>query len=148
MRAKTPTPSRRLLTKAFNDLLDEYVKTLNQTDEEDNTEPQHFEGDILEFDQEQEIRTVRNFLTSSCKCGQNCQTQFTQEEVVDARRDFRFLSWSEKNCFILAQLRSCQNLVPMARSARACQRRTRQRFEYRINANRPVSLPDTFYNSF
>ena len=71
MVAKTPTPSRKLLTKAFNDLLDEYVKTLNQPDEENNAEPQHFEGDVLEFDQGQEIKAVRNFLASPCKCGQN-----------------------------------------------------------------------------
>lgn len=138
MRAKTPTPSRELLTKAFNNLLEEYVNTLNQSDEERCPALQPFEGDVLELDQAQEIRAIRNFLTSSCRCGRECQTQFTQEELLEARRDFRLLSWSEKNCFILAQLRSCQNLAPLASSARASKRRTRQRFDYRINANRPV----------
>ena len=132
------TSSEELLTKAFDELLDEYVKTLDQSDEDHNRESNDLQGDLLEFNQALEITAVRDFVTSSCTCGKNCQTQFTQEELVDARRDFRRLSWSEKNCFILGQLRSCQNLVPMAKSARTMKRRIRQRFEYRINANRPV----------
>ncbi|MHC4139197.1 MAG: hypothetical protein ACYSR1_04975 [Planctomycetota bacterium] len=138
MPSKQPTPSKEFLTKAFNDLLDEYVKPLESPDEIQNGTPQDVEGNLREFDQEQEIRAVRNFVTSSCTCGKNCQTQFTQEELLEARRDLRRLAWSEKNCFMLAQLRSCQHVVPMAQSSRARKSRTRQRFAYRINANRPV----------
>ena len=93
MRSKISTPPRKLLTKVFNDLLDEYVTNYNPLDKEKNPEAQHFKSDILDFDQEKEIRSVINFLTSSCKCGQNCQMQFTQEELLESRRDFRFLSW-------------------------------------------------------
>lgn len=138
MPSKKPKFSKEFLTKTFNDLLDEYAKPLDLPDNIQNGTSPDIEEHLREFDQKQEIRTVRKFVTSSCKCEKNCQTQFTPEELLEARRDFRRLAWSEKNCFILAQLRSCQYVVTMPPSSRASKSKIRQKFAYRINTNRLV----------
>ena len=36
---------------------------------------------------------VSRFLSTPCPCGQNCQQFFSVSEVLDAREDFRLMSW-------------------------------------------------------
>lgn len=81
---------------------------------------------------------VEAFLGKSCSCGKNCQAIFSVEEILDAREDFNSLSFHYKNCFILAQLRSFMHIFQDAKTGRVFKERKRQRFDYRINADRPV----------
>ncbi len=61
---------------------------------------------------------------------------FSKSELLDTRNEFRLLSKHERNCIILGQLRSFQRISDQAKSARASKDRQRQKFEYRINADR------------
>lgn len=90
------------------------------------------------IDINEEQKLISNFLTTPCLCGQNCQEMFSEVELFEARDIFRSLSKNEKNCFILVQLRSFQNISDQAKSARLSKARKRQKFAYRINANRHV----------
>jgi len=52
MQSKIPIPPRKLLTKVFDNLLDEYVNNHYPNNKEKNPETQHYEACILDFDQE------------------------------------------------------------------------------------------------
>jgi hypothetical protein len=90
------------------------------------------------INKESEIKAICSFLEQPCKCGKNCQLQFTEEELLKVREDFRNLSLNQKNCFILSQLNCFHRSKSMALSGRVVKSRTRQKFDYRINADRPV----------
>ena len=58
---------------------------------------------------------VSRFLSTPCPCGQNCQQFFSVREVLDAREDFRLMSWSEQ--FHLSERRNCiYTRLPAARN--------------------------------
>ena len=61
-----------------------------------------------------------------------------QKEILRSREDFRQLSLEQKNCFMLSQLSCFQRSNSMVLSGRAINSRTRQKFDYRINTDRPV----------
>jgi hypothetical protein len=115
-------------------LLDEYLRVdpisflLNDTNEK-----------VLDevVDHREEI-AVQQFLDGGCGCALNCQSKFTKEELLASRAQFRTLSISEKNCYILAQLRVFSRHSDVAFSARSRNARTRQKFDYRINSDREV----------
>ncbi len=123
------------LTAAFEDLLEEYFNSLTgsfrESEGSGSKEPE-------EIDQRGEHRLIVQFLETSCPCGRNCQRQFSTEEIADARANFRLLTWNERNCFMLSQLRSCVRSLEMSWSARTKRHRDRQKFSYRINADRSV----------
>ena len=52
----------------------------------------------------------------TCKCGKNCQLQFTVDELLKAREDFRSLSLDPKNCVMRSQLNCWKLCKPMALS--------------------------------
>ena len=81
---------------------------------------------------------VSRFLSTPCPCGQNCQQFFSVSEVLDAREDFRLMSWSEQHSFIVGKLQTFMRSSEHSVSARTSSRRDRQRFDYFINADRPV----------
>lgn len=91
-------------------------------------------------DPEKERKIVLDFLTYGCGCAHNCQKLFSLNEIIDARAKFRKLSTNEKNCFILALLNSFSHHSEFANSSRSSTLRQRQRFDYRINSDRPVCL--------
>ena len=130
------------LTKVFKNLLEEYVIPAYwvTADESDSlivpSVGEKHKPKEVPIDQEQKL--ISNFLATPCRCGKNCQAQFSSDELLGARADFRSFSWDEKNCFILSQLRSCQRISDKAKSGRLTKTRERQKFEYHINAGRPV----------
>jgi len=138
MAASSDTFSREV-TRAFQELLEEYVMDLHGSSPSDSSPsvPSHH-TETVEIDPGKERRRIEAFLRQPCPCGRNCQSQFEPGEVFEARAAFRSLTKSEQNCFILAQLRSAARSTGIARSGRTTTARERQKFEYRVNADRPV----------
>ncbi len=128
-------PFDQEVTELFEELLDEYLNDhtqhISSSDNKSNLE-------IETFDYIAEKRAIDEFLIFPCRCGQNCQKQFSAEEVAEARKDFRLLSLEERNVFILSQLRSFLRYTKFVHSARKISIRKRQNFEYRINTDRRV----------
>ena len=89
-------------------------------------------------EQVEDSKKIKAFLNKLCSCGKNCQRLFSVNEIIDAREDFNSLSWNEKNCFMLAQLRIFRHISQETKTGRKIKERQRQRFDYRINADRPV----------
>ena len=85
-----------------------------------------------------EKKCVEKFLLTSCKCGRNCQLQFSAEELITARFEFYSLSSENKNSYILGQLRLLSKHSKFADSARIKTLRKRQKFEYKIDSDRVV----------
>jgi len=85
-----------------------------------------------------EREEVSRFLSTPCPCGQNCQQFFSVSEVLDAREDFRLMSWGEQHSFIVGKLQTFMRSSEHSVSARRSSLRERKRFDYFINADRPV----------
>jgi hypothetical protein len=123
------------LTKIFTNFLEEYVIPARRFSANYDTQVMA-EYKTEKIDRNKEQALVENFLVTPCSCGKNCQDQFSKEELIDSRDDFRSLTRSQRGCSILAQLRSFQRSSDQVKSARMTQKRTRQKFDYRINADR------------
>ncbi len=128
--------SSQELTKVFAHFLEAYVDALVGPAPEEVEAKHRSRGD--DINEVQERHLVTDFLDTPCPCGKSCPSQFSVDEVLDARHDFRGLSRDEKNCFMLSQLRSCRKIAEKAISARLSKDRERQKFDYRINADRAV----------
>lgn len=85
-----------------------------------------------------EREEVSRFLSTPCPCGQNCQQFFSVSEVLEAREDFRLMSWNEQHSFIVGKLQTFMRSSGHSVSARRSSLRERQKFDYFINADRPV----------
>ncbi|MFH0782966.1 MAG: hypothetical protein V2B20_13600, partial [Pseudomonadota bacterium] len=85
-----------------------------------------------------EREEVSRFLSTPCSCGQNCEQFFSVSEVLEARENFRLMSWNEQHSFIIGKLQTFMRSSEHSVSARKSSRRERQRFDYFINADRPV----------
>ncbi len=85
-----------------------------------------------------EREEISHFLSTPCPCGQNCQQFFSVSEVIEAREDFRLMSWNEQHSFIVGKLQTFMRSSDHSVSARRSSLRERQRFDYFINADRPV----------
>lgn len=123
------------ISKAFQELLDEYLKPDEISLFQNQKKEAESESD---FDSTTERQVIAEFLAKGCDCGRNCQEQFTAEELLDSRSSFHALSSSEKNCYILGQLRLLSKCIEHSISARAKSVRQRQKFEYQINSDRPA----------
>lgn len=135
------TQPKSELSKVFDSFFEEYIISNFRSATYSDLAPEKatIETSVQKaVDIIEEQKIISNFLTTPCSCGKNCQKIFSSVELLEARDIFRSLSKNEKNCFILAQLRIFQNISYQAKSARSTQARKRQKFEYRINANRPV----------
>jgi hypothetical protein len=86
----------------------------------------------------EEKRLISQFLSTSCSCGENCQRLFTVSEVIESRENFRLMSWNEKHSFIIGKLQTFIRVSKQSVSARTIKLRERQKFDYFINADRPV----------
>ncbi len=85
-----------------------------------------------------ERKKITKALSKPCGCGNNCQSKFTVSEILDARDDFQQMSQTERHSFIIGKLQSFIHNFPDSKSARTSQARQRQRFDYRVTADRPV----------
>lgn len=115
-------------------LLDEYLK-IEPISSFQNTQNEKL---LTVVNSQEEESKINRFLSSGCGCDQQCQKQFTKEELQLTRAQFRSLSVPEKNCYILAQLRVFSKHSEVAHSARIDTLRTKQKFQYHINSDRPV----------
>jgi hypothetical protein len=123
------------LTAAFEELLEEYLDSQIGLPTINNF---LLKEEPIKFDEKTEQKSISDFLSRPCPCKQNCQKQFSEEEVFNARASFRMLTRDEQNCFILGQLRSCIRFTDIARSGRYETVRERKKYDYRISADRPV----------
>ncbi len=97
----------REVTRAFQELLGEYVIDLHGSSTSEGSPCVPSDPDeTVEIDHDKERGRIEEFLRKPCPCGRNCQSQFEQGEVFEARAGFRFLTKGEQHCFILAQMRS------------------------------------------
>lgn len=122
------------IARRYELLLADYLKTdfISSFQNEKNEE-------ILQnvIDQKEQI-AISNFLSSECKCGRTCNKKFSEDELLSTRAQFRSLSLSEKNCYMLAQLRILSKHSDYAKSSRGRTTRIRQKFNYQINVDRSV----------
>jgi hypothetical protein len=86
----------------------------------------------------EEKRIVSQFLSTPCPCGENCQRLFTVSEVIESRENFRLMSWREQHSFIIGKLQTFIRVSKQSVSAHTTRLRERQKFDYFINADRPV----------
>jgi len=118
-------------------VFNEFLKAYFPSDKEPKSNHQNKSDDFIAT-RANDIKVIQSFLAHPCKCGKNCQLQFTENEILKSREDFRHLSLEQKNCFMLSQLSCFKRSNSMALSGRAIKLRTRQKFDYRINTDRPV----------
>lgn len=85
-----------------------------------------------------ERKKIANALSKPCRCGNGCEGKFTVSEILEAREDFRQMSWAEQHSFIIGKLQSFVHATPESRSGRTSRSRQRQRYDYCVNADRPV----------
>ena len=123
------------LTAAFEELLEEYLAPQIELPAENNSLR---EEKTLKFNEKTERKRISTFLSTPCSCKKNCKKQISVEEVFYARASFQMLTKNEQNCFILGQLRVCLLFTEIARSGRYDTTRKRQKYNYRISADRPV----------
>jgi hypothetical protein len=124
------------LTKVFENLIEEYV--LSDFGPDAGRDEIKTTLNSKEIDRNKEWSSVTKFVSTPCSCGKNCQNHFSESELLEARENFRNLTWNEKNCVILSQLDTFRRTCDHAKSARRSKARRRQKFEYRINADRLV----------
>lgn len=125
------------ITVLFKALLKEYCNLNRHTSSEDNNNEIKTETTLVNVDLA-EKQTINEFLNRHCGCGSNCQKLFIFDELLSSRLKFRNMSTTEKNCFILSQLVCFSHHSTFSHSARRITTRKRQKFEYTINADRPV----------
>ena len=128
-------PPENRVRKAYDELLASYLKIDLISLFKDKKDEDIIDSDV---NPETEQQIVSEFLSKHCSCGRDCQNQFSEKELLSTRAQFRALSSSEKNCYILAQLRLLSKNSVFANSSRSESIRKRQKFEYRINFDRPV----------
>ncbi len=119
----------------FEELLNEYFNPDLHAPLPEEEEP---EQHSVSLDLEAETQLIDKFLKTTCSCGSNCQNLFTLEELLGVRIKFHAMTTDEKNCFILSQLVSFSRHSTLSYSARTATPRKRQKFEYHVNADRPV----------
>lgn len=121
----------------FSIVFNEFLKAYLPSDF-DHQAIEQKKSDELHAARASDITVIQSFLAHPCKCGKNCQLQLTEKELLKSREDFRHLSLDQKNCFMLSQLSCFLRSNSMALSGRTVQLRTRQKFDDRINTDRPV----------
>ena len=86
----------------------------------------------------EERRRILQFLATPCPCGKDCQSLFTVSELLESRENFRLMSWGEQHSFIVGKLQTFMRTSKHAVSARATRLRERVKYDYFVNADRPV----------
>ncbi len=130
------------LVKIFHEIDKEYLNPFMKPEKENSSNNfvhlnQIHNNNEVEYEKI-ELQRVKTFLSQPCFCGNGCQKLFNEKEVVKARENFRSMSWNEQHCFIIGQLQTFQRKSSKSKSARTTKLRERQKFNYFINADRPV----------
>lgn len=125
------------LEVSFQECDEEYLNSL-EPDELYDSSNSSFPAELSETALVEEGKLISKFLSISCPCGENCQNLFNVEELMDARQNFRLMSWREQHCFIIGKLQTFQRNSTLSVSARQNRLRERQKYDYFINADRPV----------
>lgn len=133
------TPSQNRINMRYQLLLDDYLK-LDLISSFQNGKDEIILQEVID---QIEKKEVLSFLEKGCGCSRNCQNKFSEKELLSTRAQFRSLSLSERNCYILAQLRVFSKHSDQALSARAKTTRQKQKFEYLINSDR-ITCRDAF----
>jgi len=130
------------LLKPFQEVEEEYLGPFisGQTDVHitDRREKEFVTEEFSERERLSERKKITKLLSKPCGCGNDCQKMFTVSEILDAREDFRQMSWAEQHSFVIGKLQSFIHGTAQSKSARTSQSRQRQRFNYCITADRPV----------
>jgi hypothetical protein len=128
------------VSAVFEHLLEEYcsedrdadiTETIEQINNFDNKTDQ-------EFDLKKEEKIVEAFLKTPCPCSQNCQKKLNKADSIKNRSFFRALSKRERNCLLLAQLKTLLSRSEYSESARSKKIRERKKFDYHISIDRRV----------
>ena len=130
------------LLKPFREVEEEYLGSFISGQASVHTTDRRKQECVIEGfterDRLSERKKITKFLSKPCGCGNDCQKKFTVSEILDAREDFRQMSWTEQHSFIIGKLQSFIHGTTQSKSARTSQSRQRQRFDYCITADRPV----------
>lgn len=120
---------------AFEKLVNEYFNATPNFSY-DNEDAKHVALQLPDLEYEKKVVDV--FFRNGCGCKRNCQKLFTKNEILDARIQFKSLSKNERNAAVLALLNTFLHHSELAKSSRMQSSRQRQKFDYRINADRLV----------
>jgi len=128
------------LKASFQDVEEEYLKPFFSAEPHRTSPPsaQIIDERRALQDAIEERNTVTQCLSTACLCGNNCQRLFSVSEVVEARENFGLMSWSEQHSFIIGKLQTFMRVSEKSVSARSRKLRERKKFDYFINADRPV----------
>ena len=130
------------LLKPFRDVEEEYLAPFITGQPgvhvTDRRKQERVTEGLSERERLSERKKITKLLSKSCGCGNDCQKKFTVSEILDAREDFRHMSWAEQHSFIIGKLQSFIHSTVQSKSARISRSRQRQRFDYCITADRPV----------
>jgi len=128
------------LEASFQELEEEYLKPffLEKSSHRSPPPAQIIDERKILQNAVEERKTVTKCLSTACPCGANCERLFSASEVIEARENFRLMSWSEQHSFIIGKLQTFMRVAEQAVSARSSKLRERQKFDYFINADRPV----------
>ncbi len=136
-----PEKSIQELEISFQELEEEYLKPFftDPPVDDDNTSLSPSKNkDVTTVCVADERKLISQFLSKPCPCGENCQKLFSLCEVMESRENFRLMTWREQHSFIVGKLQTFMRISEHSVSARTNRLRARQKFDYFINADRPV----------
>ncbi len=85
-----------------------------------------------------ERKLVTEILSNPYSCAKNCQDFFTIDEIIDVRQNFRLMSCRDQRTFIIGKLQTFLGTSEYSLTARQKHLRVRKKYDYFINADRPV----------
>jgi hypothetical protein len=123
---------------SLQEMEDEYLKPFWE-----ETKPSREKKLTREKNNEENIRIdekklVSKFLSTSCPCGENCGRLFCISEICESRENFRLMTWKEQQTYIVGILQTFMRCSAHTTSGRSSRLRARQKFDYFVNADRPV----------
>ena len=128
------------LTVSLKEMEDEYLSPflLDEMNVQNKETPRRIPEKTTKRVPADEKKLVSEFLSTPCPCGEDCGRLFSVAEVCAARENFRSMAWREQHSFIVGILQTFQRSSERSTSARSIRLRERQKFDYYINADRPV----------
>jgi len=109
------------LLKSFRDVEEEYLGPFISGQASVHTADRHEQEYVIkglsERERLSERKKITKLLSKPCGCENDCQKKFTVSEIMDAREDFRQMSWAEQHSFILGKLQSFIHGIAQSKSA-------------------------------
>jgi len=124
------------LSEKFKELAQEYMRPFFPPENYFLENEQ--QDKVSEKSSEEEIKKIKQFIGKGCQCDNHCHEQFSIDEMRESRNNFKSMTWHEQHCFIVGQLQTFLRNSAYAKSARKTKLRIRKKFDYFINADRPV----------